>query len=266
MDTKLSQFENEINTLKINRVDLDSIIQLKQFTTQLQKFEWSTLWAFFQPDLDLFLLESLELLESFNIKLESIIEICKNKKDSPIIVIHQIKKLISSAKLLTENPNSKLLDKIDVALTKLYIKHEDYQEDIETKTLYLYNLIDDNFGWLDTNPEYISLTDFIDKISNEIYDNFEKYVDKKKQFYLEYFQEKCKQMEQSNVKLFICNFTKNYILNNFGPVFDQICLDVLELNGIKDENEIKKIITLCYDHTKQNVKLLLEIKLDNSNE
>ena len=232
----------------------------------LQKFEWSTLWAFFQPDLDLFLLESLELLESFNIKLESIIEICKNKKDSPIIVIHQIKKLISSAKLLTENPNSKLLDKIDVALTKLYIKHEDYQEDIETKTLYLYNLIDDNFGWLDTNPEYISLTDFIDKISNEIYDNFEKYVDKKKQFYLEYFQEKCKQMEQSNVKLFICNFTKNYILNNFGPVFDQICLDVLELNGIKDENEIKKIITLCYDHTKQNVKLLLEIKLDNSNE
>ena len=30
----------------------------------------------------------------------------------------------------------------------------------------------------------------------------------------------------------------NYILKNFGQIFNQVCLDVLELNGIKEENYI----------------------------
>ena len=63
----------------------------------------------------------------------------------------------------------------------------------------------------------------------------------------------------TNSELYICNFIKNYILNNFGPIFNQVCLDVLELNGIKDEKEIKQIIGLYWDYTKLNTKLMLSL-------
>ena len=38
-------------------------------------------------------------------------------------------------------------------------------------------------------------------------------------------------------------------------MFDQVCLDVLDANGIKEEADIKKVISLYYDYTKQMIKI-----------
>ena len=43
-------------------------------------------------------------------------------------------------------------------------------------------------------------------------------------------------------KFYAENSIKNYIGKNFGGMFDQVCLDVLEANGIIDESDIKKFI------------------------
>jgi hypothetical protein len=55
------------------------------------------------------------------------------------------------------------------------------------------------------------------------------------------------------------NYIKSYILKNFGGMFNQVCLDVLESNGITEESDIKKVIALYYDYTKQMVKLYFAI-------
>jgi len=81
--------------------------------------------------------------------------------------------------------------------------------------------------------------------------------------YKEYFKQQFENVGNRpiniNTELYINNFIKNYILNNFNDIFNQISLDVIELNDIKDEDEIKKIISLYYDYTKQNTKLMLSL-------
>ena len=78
----------------------------------------------------------------------------------PKNIILKIKEAVKSTKRLTKDENQiKEYDNFNVELSKLYIKHEDYQDDIEDKTLYLYNLIDDKFSWLDENEDFIKITE-----------------------------------------------------------------------------------------------------------
>jgi hypothetical protein len=90
-----------------------------------------------------------------------------------------------------------------------------------------------------------------------------KYVEDKSKFYKEYFDTKFKNEADhemsSNSEIYVINFIKNYILNNFDSIFNQICLDVLESKGITNEDDIKNIIKLHYTYTKQTTKLMLAL-------
>ena len=94
------------------------------------------------------------------------------------------------------------------------------------------------------------------KIQTEICDGISKHIDNKRKFYEEYFSENFKLFSNKtmsyNSEMYITNFIKNYI-------FNEICLDVLESNKITNEDDIKKIISLYYDHTKLTAKLLLTV-------
>lgn len=255
MESKLKQIENEINLFNVKQVNLDTILQIKQLSDQVKKLENEMLWDFFKSDI-----ESLEL-GKFNIKLDSSIQY---KKEVPKNVILKIKEAVNSTKRLDKDEiKIKEYTDFSIELSKLYIKHEDYQEEVDDKTLYLYNLIDEKFGWLDDNKEFIKISELLDKVSKEICDGVSKHVENKRKFYEDYFQENFKNLAFNNMstnsELYVCNFIKNYILNNFGPIFNQVCLDVLELNGINDEKDIKKIIGLYWDYTKTNTKLMLTL-------
>lgn len=264
MENKLKEIENDINffhdTLinkyeKVKQVDIDTVLQIKELSDKIKKLENEILWDFFKSDL-----ESLEL-SKFNIKLYSSIQ---DKKEIPKNIILKIKEAVNSTKKLIKE-ETKISEYTDfgIELSKLYIKHEDYQDDIEDKTLYLYNLIDDKFNWLDENEEFIKISELLDKISKEICDGVLKHVEDKRKFYAEYFQGNYRNLADGNMsinsELYVCNFIKNYILSNFGPIFNQVCLDVFELNEIKNENEIKKIIGLYWDYTKSKTKLMLTL-------
>jgi hypothetical protein len=254
MESKLKDIENQILNFVIDQVNLDVVIKIKELSENIKKIEKNIMWEYFQPDLD-----SLPL-DDFDI----ILDPSMYKKEYPITIIKMIKEAIcSTCRMLSDQNKIKSYKDFNVELSKLYIKHEDYQDYIEDETYYLYDLIDDKFKYLDDNQEFIKISDLLDKIAKEICQNVSNHVESKRKFYEEYFKENFSNIANksmsTNSELFVDNFIKNYILRNFGIIFNQVCLDILELNGIKEPTDIKKIVGLYYDYTKQTTKFMLSL-------
>ena len=253
MEYKLKQLEDEINFFEVKQVNLNSVLQIKQLSDKIKKLENEFEWDFFQSDI-----KTLDL-SKFNINLDTSIQ---DKKESPKNILLKIKEVVYSIKkLLQDEDKIKDYTEFNVNLSRLYIKHEDYQDDIEDKTLYLYNLLDDKFAWLDDNTDFIKISELLDKVAHEICQHVSEHIEAKRKFYEDYFKENFKNLSNNDMssELYVCNFIKNYIINNFGLIFNQVCLDVFELNGINDEKEMKQIIGLYWTYIKTNTKLMLTL-------
>lgn len=230
MEIKLKEFENKINEFNITTINFDSIVKLKQLNDSIINYHNELLWINFNKDI--------KELSSFNIE----INILDKKENPKNILLNIINKVKSNKNINTSK------------LYNLYFFYEDLHDEYESKLKYLFDMIDEKFNWLDDNEEFIKITDFLDKISEEICDGVIKHINQKKEFYEEYFKTTFIETSIEDSDECIINFVKNYILNNYNIIFNQVCLDVLELNGIKDEEQIKQIITLYYDYTKQITK------------
>lgn len=254
IEDNIKQYESKIDVL----IDINYVLKIKLLADDIRQYELGVCWEYFESDIKSFDLD--KKLEENNIKLSSDIF---DKKESPKNIILMIKNVVNTHKKIIEGEDRKELDDFNVELSKLYIKHEDYQDEIEDKTTYLYELIDTTFSWLDDNEEFIKITDLLDKICNEICDYMTKHIGHKRTFYEEYFNQKFQEASNNlpgvKIELYVSNFIKHYLFINFNAIFNQICLDVLESNGITDETHIKNIITLYYDYIKQNTKLMMSL-------
>jgi hypothetical protein len=174
----------------------------------------------------------------------------KDIKEYPKNIINIFKDTISEMQKIEKNQDKlNELNKLHIILLKEQIEQEDKQEELEAKINYLYELMDEKFEWLDDNEEFIKLTELLEKISNEICEGVLRFIDQKKEFYKEYL--------KGYDLIYIKNYTRAYLLHNFNDIFNQACLDVLDQNNIKDEQQIKTIISLYYDYTKSYTKTLL---------
>jgi hypothetical protein len=152
-----------------------------------------------------------------------------------------------------------------INLSNLYIEYEDAQDELEDHTNYLFELIDKKFSWLDEDDDFIQIAELLDKISKAIGEKIQTHIEAKRKFYVEYIETTYKLktgqdiIDYNDINQHVKNYIKNYLLKNFGGMFDQICLDVLESNGITDQSQTSAIISLYYDYTKQMVKLLISL-------
>ncbi len=259
MEAQLLKFEDAINSLIIEDVNLTSILELKKLSTNITKYEKLYLWKPFLNQYD----EISSRFEKINIPVDPNM---KDLKEYPKNIILIMKETVSSA-LKVESNQEKInqLKKLDVDLTKLYIQQEDFQEAVQDKTSYLFEAIDYKFEWLDESEDFEKIAELLEKISKEICDGVVKFVEEKRQFYSDYFEESFKKETNQNKpigynsKIYVNNFIKSYLLTNFNDIFNQACLDVLDQNNIKDENQIKQIIELYYDYTKNSTKLMLSL-------
>lgn len=250
---KIKYFEKQVDDFNIEQVTLDSILNYKSFFDNINKYILARCWQSFSIDL-----EKLNL-SGYDIDIDN--SLYKEKPKNAILLV---KNKVSSMKRI-ENDNFKLtkLKQLDVELSRLYIKHEDLEEELDESFNHIYNKYDEKFEWLDNNEEFIKISELLEKISKEICDGVKKHINQKKEFYLEYFKQSFKLNSDKelniNSELYASNFIKNYILNNFNDIFNAACLDVMELNKITDTEQIKKIIKIYYDYTKQTTKMMLSL-------
>ncbi len=259
MEQQLKNFEDSINNYEINDINLNSILGLKKLSDNIIKYEKLYLWKPFLNKYD-------ELSNEFNKLNIPVDPNIKDLKEYPKNIILLMKETINSS-LRVESNQEKInqLKKLNVDLTKLYIQQEDFQENVQDETAYLFEAIDYKFEWLDDNEEFEKIAELLEKISQEICNGVVKFVEEKRQFYSDYFEESFKKEKKEenpigfNSKIYVNNFIKSYLLSNFNDIFNQACLDVLDQNNIKDENQIKQIIDLYYDYTKNSTKLMLSL-------
>ena len=240
---ELKQFTESINSYEIQQVDMNSILGIKKLADNINNFEKQYLWKDFETKFNSIIIKFIELDIFVDPNIKDIREYPKN-----IVII--MKDTIAEMQKIEKNQQKlEELKNLQTILIKEHIEQEDKQEDLETKIEYLYELMDEKFEWLDDNENFIQLSELLEKISNEICEGILRFVDQKKQFYTEYL--------KGYDTLYIKKYIKSYLLHNFNNVFNQACLDVLDQNNIKDENQIKTIISLYYDHIKSNIKMLL---------
>lgn len=259
MEQQLKNFEDSINNYEIKDINLNSILGLKKLSDNITKYEKLFLWKPFLNKYD-------ELSSEFNKLNIPVDPNIKDLKEYPKNIILLMKETINSS-LRVESNQEKInqLKKLNVDLTKLYIQQEDFQENVQDETAYLFEAIDYKFEWLDDNEEFEKIAELLEKISQEICNGVVKFVEEKRQFYSDYFEESFKKEKKEenpigfNSKIYVNNFIKSYLLSNFNDIFNQACLDVLDQNNIKDENQIKQIIELYYDYTKNSTKLMLSL-------
>ena len=249
----IQDLKNKVENFKIEKVTLDSILEYKSLFDSINKYILVKCWDSFKKDLN-----NLEL-DNYGIKIES--NIYTEKPKNAILLIKD--KITSLKRIETNETTLSNLTKLNVELTKLYVKYEDLEEELDESFHELYNMIDEKFEWLEEDEEFIQISELLEKISQEIYKGVENHVNQKRQFYLEYFSETFKKQANKDVninsEIYVSNYIKNCILNNFNDIFNAACLDVMELNNIKDQDQIKKIINLYYDYTKQTTKLMLSL-------
>lgn len=240
---ELKHFEESINNYQINEVNMNTILGIKKLADNFNDYEKQFLWKDFETKFNSIMYRFIEL----DIIVDSNI---KDIKEYPKNIINILKDTISEMQKIEKNQD-KLdeLNKLHTILLKEQIEQEDKQDELEANINYLYELMDEKFEWLDENEEFIKLTELLEKISNEICEGVLRYVDQKKQFYKEYL--------NGYDTLYVKNYIKSYLLHNFNNIFNQACLDVLDQNNIKDEQQIKTIISLYYDYTKSYTKTLL---------
>ncbi len=255
---KLKEIEEQINRFNMDSINIKSILEFKNLHNLITNYELEVQWKEFNIELENLILNHLDKL---NIKLESNMWEPTEKPKNQILLLKE--KVLALMKVELDKTKIDTFKNLNIVLSNLYIKYEDLEEEISLQTNYLYDYIDNKFEWLDENPEFIQICELLDNISNEIFKNVLKYVEDKSKFYKEYFDTKFKNEADhemsSNSEIYVINFIKNYILNNFDSIFNQICLDVLESKGITNETDIKNIIKLHYSYTKQNTKLMLAL-------
>lgn len=257
--------EDQINNFKIYEVNFESVLKYKQLINKIPLAEKEFLWNQFTCDLELI---------NFNDYSIAIEKKLFNKKDYPKYVIEILIGKVSV--LLNNNTDSNFEEKLKelkIKLSNLYIKYEDLQDDIKSNTDYLYEIIENKFSWLDDDEEFEKIADLLESISLEICKKIQNQIDDKYKFYIDYINTthtiKSNDSEPSDLNIFdlkksACSYIGNFISVNFTSMFDQICLDVLESNGITNEKEISTIIGIYYDYVKYTTKLyiaLYEIKL-----
>ena len=240
---ELKQFTESINSYEIQQVNMNSILGIKKLADNINNFEKQYLWKDFETKFNSIILKFIELDIFVDSNIKDIREYPKN------IVIIMKDTITEMQKIETSQQKLEELKTLQIALIKEHIEQEDKQEDLETKIEYLYELMDKKFEWLDDNEDFIQLSELLEKISDEICEGILRFVDQKKQFYTEYL--------KGYDILYVKNYIRSYLLHNFNNIFNQACLDVLDQNNIKDENQIKTIISLYYDHIKSNTKMLL---------
>jgi hypothetical protein len=240
---ELKQLEDSINNYQINEVNMNSVLGIKKLADSLNDYEKQFLWKDFETKFNSIIQKFIEL----DIIVDSNI---KDLREYPKNIVNILKDTISEL-LKIEKNQDKLneLNKLHTILLREHIEQEDKQEELEVKINYLYEMMDDKFEWLDDNEDFIQLTELLEKISNEICEGVLRYVDQKKLFYIEYL--------KGYDTLYIKNYVRSFLLHNFNNIFNEACLDVLDQNNIKDENQIKTIISLYYDYTKSITKTLL---------
>jgi len=237
------QLENSINTFCIKEVNMNSILAMKKLADNINDYEKKFLWKDFENKFNSIKQKFIELdiIIDFNIK---------DPREYPKNIVNILKNTIYEMIKIEKNQDKlNKLDNLYIILLREHIEEEDKQEEFEDEIEYLYEILNKKFEWLDEDDDFIQLSELLDKISNEICEGVLKYVDQKKQFYKEYM--------KGYDLIYIKNYTRSYLLHNFNDIFNQACLDVLEQNNIKDENQIKTIISLYYDYTKSNTKSLL---------
>ena len=240
---ELKQFTESINSYEIQQVDMNSILGIKKLADNINTFEKQYLWKDFETKFNSIIIKFIELDIFVDPNIKDIREYPKN-----IVII--MKDTIAEMQKIEKNQQKlEELKNLQTVLIKEHIEQEDKQEDLETKIEYLYELMDEKFEWLDDNENFIQLSELLEKISNEICEGILRFVDQKKQFYKEYL--------KGYDTIYVKKYIKSYLLHNFNNVFNQACLDVLDQNDIKDEQQIKMIISLYYDHIKSSTKILL---------
>ncbi len=249
----LKSLEQEIKSFKMEEVSLDSVLKFKNLSNKIEDKIKLLLWENFNTNINLL------KLSDYQIEIDKGLMDTKEYPTSIVLAIRQ--KVAAMIKIEQDENKKEKLNKLKTTLDNLYIQYEDAQDDLQTETNYLYDLIDKKFSWLDEDEEFIAIAELLEKISEEICGKIKLHIKEKHKFYSDYVEtmyklesEKTQPMSTYS-KLYVENYIKTYITNNFGGMFDQICLDVLEANGITDELSIKKFISIYYDHTKQIVKL-----------
>ncbi len=249
----LKSLEHEIKLFKMEEVSLDSVLKFKNLSNNIENKIKLLLWENFNTNINLL------KLSDYQIEIDNKLMDTKEYPTSIILAIRQ--KVAAMIKIEQDESKKEKLNKLKTTLDNLYIQYEDAQDELQTETNYLYDLIDEKFSWLDEDEEFIAIAELLEKISQEICGKIKSHIKEKHKFYSDYVETIYKlettQSESMSAysKLYVENYIKTYIINNFGGMFDQICFDVLEANGITDESSIKKFISIYYDHTKQVVKL-----------
>ena len=237
-------------------VTLDSVLKFKTLAHKITDKEKSLLWENFN--------ENIKLLKLPEYKIELEKELM-DIKEYPVAIILAIRQKVSAMIKIEQDEGKKAgLNQLKIMLENMYIQYEDAQDELQLETNYLYDLIDEKFAWLDEDDEFIQIAEKLEKIASEICQRINRLVESKEKFYLDYIETTYKLNSGQSMtdfsKIYVDNYIKNYIGKNFGGMFDQVCLDVLEANGITDEADIKKFIGIYYDHTKQTVKLYFASK------
>ena len=256
----LKSIEQEIKNFKMEEVTLDTVLKFKNLSQKIVDNEKLLLWENFNENI------ALLKLSEYQIELDNEL---MDTKEYPIAIILGIIQKVSSMIKIEQDENKKAaLNELKITLSNLYIKYEDAQDELQMETNYLYDLIDEKFSWLDEDEEFAQIAELLEKISSEICGKIKTHIETKQKFYSDYvettFKLKSEQSISINSKFYVDNYIKNYIVKNFGGMFDQICLDVLEANGITNESDIKKFIGIYYDYTKQIVKLYFALGNINS--
>ncbi len=251
----LTQLANAISNYKMVEVNLQSVLGFKKLSNSIELEIKRVLWDNFEYNLELL------KLNDFSIKLDKEL---LDRNDYPKNIVLIIREKVYSVIKMEQDENTKIrLKKLVTNLENLYIEYEDAQEELEEKTNYLFNMIDEKFQWLDNDEEFEKIAELLEKISKEICDKIKTHIELKRKFYTEYvettFKIKTDQDLSNYSKQYVNNYIKTYVLKNFGGMFDQICLDVIESNGITEQNDISSIIGLYYDYTKLMVKLYFAI-------
>jgi len=237
------QLENSINTFCIKEVNMNSILAMKKLADNINDYEKKFLWKDFENKFN-------SIIKRF-IELDIIVDSnMKDSKEYPKNIVNIFKNIIYEMIKIEKNQDKlNKLNNLYTILLREYIDEEDKQEEFEDEIEYLYEILEKKFEWLEEDDDFIQLSELLDKISKEICEGVLRYVDQKKQFHKEYM----KGYDLTYIK----NYTRSYLLHNFNNIFNQACLDVLDQNNIKDEDQIKTIISLYYDYTKSSAKSLL---------
>ncbi len=254
--TTIKQLEYDIRTFEMYDVTIKSVLKMKKLSDNISNYIKHNSWIGFEEDLTQVNLESVGIVLDDKLM---------NKKDLPYLVIHLIKNKLQELYSIGDEEQKQKIKDINVKLSELCIKYEDIVDEFINQVYYLEDLIDVKFEWLEEDEEFNKISNLLTKISDEINMAVSEHIENKRKFYSDFINQKYKEENgdiiNESTKLYVYTYVHNYIVKNFTDIFNSICFDVIEQNGITDEEDIKSIISLYYDYCKQNARM--QICIDN---